>query len=152
MVDSTFPGYSTSPVDDGVRDAFGGTATTWASGENSSAPHWIEIPLPSSQQINTATIHWAYNDTTYMTSQEMQVQYWNGSSFVTAATMTWPGKDVPSTTVTFPTVTTSKLRFYQPPNQGHPNYPEVIWLAEIDFGGSVTPNPAAPTNLIVAFE
>ena len=151
-VDSTFPGYSTTSIDDGVKDAFGGTASTWASAESSTAPHWIEITLPSSQQINTATIHWAYNDTAYMTSQEMQVQYWNGSSFVTAATMTWPGKDVPSTTVTFPTVTTSKLRFYQPPNQGHPNYPEIIWLTEIDFGGSVASSLEAPTNLLVSFE
>ena len=135
-VDSTYPGYTTLPIDDGVIDARGGTATTWASAESPTADHWINIALSSAQQINTATVYWAYNNNQqkYMTSQQVQVQYWNGSSYVTVATMTYPGSDVPSSTVSFSAVTTSQLRFYQPANQGNPTYPTVFWISEVDYG------------------
>jgi hypothetical protein len=149
-VDSTYDGYTTTPIDDGVIDAAGGTATTWASAESVTSDHWINIALPSAQQINTATIYWAYTPVQqkYMTSQRVDVQYWNGSSYVTAATITYPGSDIPSSTVTFPAVTTSQVRFYQPANQGNPTYPTVFWITEVDY--AYQSPPSAPTNLQVS--
>jgi hypothetical protein len=74
-VDSTYPGYSTSVIDDRVINASGGNSSTWASGESSLDPHWIQINLPSAQSINSATIHWAFNNTQnkYMTSQQSRL-------------------------------------------------------------------------------
>ena len=149
-VDSTYSGYTTAAIDDGVINATGGMATTWASADDSAtADHWINIALPSAQQINNVTIYWAYNNyqQKYMTSQRVDVQYWNGSSYVTAATMTYPGSDVPSTTLSFPSVTTSQIRFYQPANQGNPTYSTVFWITEVDY--SYKSPPTAPTILQV---
>ena len=62
-----------------------------------------------------------------------QVQYWNGSTYQTAATMTHTG-DTASTKVTFPNVSTQRIRFYQPTNQGNPGYPSIMWITEADYG------------------
>gem|GEM_PF-3881701 len=69
-----------------------------------------------------------------MTSQQVQFQYWNGSSFVTAGTFTYPGSNTDHSTITFPQVSTSRIRFYQPANQGNPLYPTVLWVTEVDYG------------------
>jgi hypothetical protein len=148
-VDSTFAGYTTAPIDDGVINATGGPATTWASAETAT-DHWIVIAFGASQQINSATLHWAFNQfqSAYMTSNRVDVQYWDGSAYQTAATMTYAG-DVPSTTVNFAAVSTSQIRFYQQANQGPPNYPGVIWLTEVDYGTQTPTLPSPPTNLRV---
>lgn len=134
-VDSTYAGYSTSVIDDGVIDATGGTSTTWASSESSSAPHFVEVHLGGTKEVDYATIHWAFNDKRgeYMTSQEVQVQNWNGSSYATIATVK-PTSAETETTITFDPVMTNRLRFYQPTGQGPSSYDRVMWLTEIDYG------------------
>src|SRR5919107_1231974 len=89
----------------------------------------------TAQRQIIASIYWAYNSfqQKYMTSQRVDVQYWNGSSYVTAATITYPGSDIPSSTVSFPEITTSRIRFYQAANQGNPTYPGVLWVTEVDY-------------------
>jgi hypothetical protein len=135
-VDSTYAGYSTSVIDDGNTDAIGGTATTWASGESSSA-HWILFTFAAANEISKVDVYWAYNDfrQQYMSSQELQVQYWDGSRFVTAATITNTGSAEKST-ASFSTISASQLRLYQPAGKGAAIYPEVLWVSEIDFGGA----------------
>jgi hypothetical protein len=148
-VDSTFAGYSTGPIDDGVINANGGTATTWASADTAT-DHWIVIDFGATRQISTATLYWAYNafQQKYTTSNKVDVQYWDGSAYQTVATMNYAG-DVPSTTVNFPAVSTSRIRFYQGTNQGNPIYPSVIWLTEVDYGTQTLPLLSPPSNLHV---
>ena len=80
-VDSTYPDYSIASIDDGVVNATGETAATWASVESIIDPHWITIAFSSPQQLNTVIIYWVFNNIaqTYMTSQQVDFQYWNGS-------------------------------------------------------------------------
>ena len=149
-VDSTYPDYSIASIDDGVVNATGETAATWASAESTIDPHWITIAFSSPQQLNTATIYWAFNNIaqTYMTSQQVDFQYWNGSSFQTVGSFTYTG-DVPSSTITFPTITTSQIRFYQPASTGNGQYTSVLWVTEVDYGNVATSQaPAAPTGLV----
>jgi parallel beta-helix repeat protein len=149
-VDSTYAGYTTAPIDDAVINAAGETVTTWVSAE-STGDHWVQINLSSPQQLNTATIYWAFNSfqQKYMTSQQVQFQYWNGSSFVTAATLNYPGSDVPSSTVSFPSVTASQIRFFQPANMGNPTYSTVFWITELDYRfAAVTPPPPPPPGSV----
>jgi hypothetical protein len=151
-VDSTFGGFSTAGIDDGIINASGEVATTWAS-EASQSDHWVEIAFASSMQINTATIHWAYNNyqQRFMTAKQLNVQYWEGSAYKTAASLAYPGSDVPSSSVVFPAVTTSRIRFFMPAGQGNPAYPSILWLTEVDYGfGNVVTTPAAPGTLIVS--
>jgi hypothetical protein len=134
-VDSTYSGYSISPIDDGVINAKGGTAATWASADNTSA-HWITLNFSQPKQLNYAGLWWAYNATRgrLMTSQRVDVQYWNGSAFQTAASLLYPGTDEASSTARFSPITTTALRFYQPAGMGHPVYPNVMWVTEADYG------------------
>jgi hypothetical protein len=113
------------------------------------------IDFGATKQINTATLWWAYNgyQQRYMASNRVDVQYWNGSTYQTIATMTYTG-DNPSTTVTFPAVSTSRIRFYQPANQGNPGYPTIMWITEADYGSSGstdTTEPSPPSNLRVIY-
>jgi len=140
VVDSTYLGYNTSVIDDNIIDAYGGTATTWASASNSTQPHWVAINFSQSRDINNVTIYWAYNNqqSMFMSSQEVQVQYWDGSQYLIAATITNGEEPQSSSSVTFPEVTTNSLRFYQPANMGHVTYTTVIWLTEIDYSSQQT--------------
>jgi hypothetical protein len=150
-VDSTYTGYTTTPIDDGVVNATGGAATTWASAENTIDPHWITITFSSPKQLNTATIYWAYNNSrqTYMSSQQVDFQYWNGSTFQTAGSFTYTA-DMPSSTIIFPSVTTSQIRFHQPANKGNPQYTTVLWVTEVDYGNSTLQPPPAPSLLTLS--
>jgi len=150
IIDSAYPGYSPTVIDDGLIDATGGTATTWASAESSIEPHWITITLPSPKQLNTATIYWAFNNfrQTYMTSQQVDFQYWNGSSFQNVGSFIYTA-DMPSSTIYFPTITASQIRLYQPTNKGNPQYPTVLWITEVDYGTDATVRPpVAPSGLV----
>jgi hypothetical protein len=78
-----------------------------------------------------------------MASQEVLVQYHDGNTFQTTATIRNTGS-VPSSTVSFSEVTTSRLRFYQNTNMGYAQYPSVMWVTEVDYGmGSCSPVHAA---------
>jgi hypothetical protein len=135
VVDSTYSGYSDSVIDDGEINAEGGTNTTWASAESSTEPHWVELHLGEPVIVDSATIHWAYNDyrDLYMASQHVEVQVWDGSSYKTVATMNPNASEAESKT-TFEPVTTTRLRFYQPAGQGPTVYDRVMWLTEIEYG------------------
>src|SRR5437879_524749 len=145
-VESTYGGYSASVIHDGVIDPTGGTATTWASAdEGPTAAHWITVSFATPTTISSAAIDWAYNTAQgrFMTSQDVDVQYWDGTAYQTAASLLYSGADVANSSVTFPSVTTTALRFYQPANMGPPAYPAIQWLTEIDYRESA---PAADTT------
>jgi len=142
-VDSTYSGYSTSVIDDEVIDPYGGTATTWASGTSAVNPHWITINFSQSRDINNVTIYWAFNSgqSRFMASQEVQVQYWDGSQYVTAATITNAG-EVESSSAIFSTISTNSLRLWQPANMGSVYYTSIIWLTEVDYSSGSICSPA----------
>ena len=119
-VDGSYSGYSPAVIDDGVINAAGGTQSTWAS-TTTTSPHWINISLPSSSQLNFVTVWWAYNNAQakYMTSQRVDVQYWDGTGYQTAASIQPPASNVASSTISFPTVSTTQLRLYQPERWEH---------------------------------
>jgi hypothetical protein len=152
-VDSTYTGFSIPSINDGVISASGAQSTTWAS-DTSLTDHWINFTFPTTQQINTATIHWAFNDyqQKYMTAKKVDVQYWNGSSYQTVASLTYPGSDVPSSAVSFPTVITSRLRFVMPAGQGNPNYPEIFWVTEAKYGLASSQPPSTVATLGVTVD
>lgn len=140
-VDSTYGGYSTAVIDDDIIDAFGGIATTWASAQDAINPHWIAINFSAPKTLNNATIWWAWNQyqtpQIFMTSQRVDVQYWDGNSYQTAASLLNPlGLHISNSSVSFPQFTTTSLRFFQPANMGDTNYSTVIWLTEVDYGNS----------------
>jgi parallel beta-helix repeat protein len=147
-VDGTYPGYTINPITDGVIDPHGGTATTWASDESSTLPHWIVIDFGENHRVGNVTIFWAWNDyqAQWMTPREYHIQHWDGSDYLNAAVVTDP--PIGSVTISaFPEVITSRIRVYQPANMGPEFYPEVIWLTELEiYGLSDTVDTTPPTT------
>lgn len=133
--DSTYSGYTNAVLDDNVIDATGGTSTTWASLDNPPAPHWVSIDFGTNITFANATIWWAHNpnSNTFMTSQQVYVQYWDGSTWQTAAAIV-ESTPLASSTLVFSPVNTQIIRFYQPTSMGPPSYANVMWLTEIDYG------------------
>jgi hypothetical protein len=64
------------------------------------------------------------------------VQYWDGGKYVTSATIANSAQTEKSTAF-FDTVSTSRLRLYQPANMGSTTYSRVLWVAEVDYGNCV---------------
>ena len=86
-----------------------------------------------------------------MTAQSVNIQYWNGSSYQTISSLVYPGSDVSSSSASFPTITTSQLRFLMPAGQGNPRYPSVFWITELDYGLDLVAPTSAPMFVMVAF-
>lgn len=135
-MDSTYPGYNISVIDDEIINAFGGNVTTWASTETAT-PHWVAINFSDNITFENATIWWAWNSNSgqqrYMTSQEVDVQYWNGNNYITVASMIPTVFNVSNSSTSFTPVNTNSIRFWQPANMGAPTYATIIWLTEIDY-------------------
>ena len=76
-----------------------------------------------------------------MSSQDVQVQYWDGSQYVTVSTITNTG-EVESNSVTFPAVSTTSLRLWQPAGRGASVYNGVMWLTEVEYSLETACSPA----------
>lgn len=147
-VSGTYPGYDSLNVTDGVYDPFGAEATTWAA-ESATNPHWVEVDLGSTRQIQRAAVYWAWNATQsrWMTSQQFRFQTWNGSTFTDVTTVNTSAADS-CTYVDFTPVTTSRIRYYQPANMGPATYPTVAWLSELAVFGVTAPTVPTLVNPI----
>src|SRR5438132_807138 len=114
-VESTYGGYSASVIHDGVIDPAGGTATTWASAdEGPTAAHWITVSFATPITISSAAIDWAYNGAQgrFMTSQRVDVQYWAGTAYQTAASLDRKSGVEGNSAVPFASLTTTANRLY----------------------------------------
>jgi hypothetical protein len=125
-----------------------------ASGPDTAGPHWVALNFSSPQTIGNVTIWWAYNDLSvsnkrYMTSQQVDIQYWNGASYVTIANINPPVRNVSSNSTRFIPVSTTSLRYWQPANMGDLNYTEVMWLTEVQWGSQ---GLSPPSGLNVVLE
>ncbi|MEZ4270836.1 MAG: putative metal-binding motif-containing protein [Myxococcota bacterium] len=138
-VDSTFPGYDIVAIDDDVIDAKGGTDTTWASTDSASEPHWVSIDFGTARELSFVTVHWAFNSfrQELMTSQQVDVQYFDGKSFVTLGSLSDADGLVSTSRLDFAPVSTTKLRLWQPANMGPQQYSGVMWLTEVDYGKEI---------------
>jgi hypothetical protein len=147
-VDGTYPGYTVTPITERVINPYGGTATTWASDEDSTLPHWIVIDFGGNRTVNNVVVFWAWNNyqSRWMTPREFHIQYWTGSNYVDTAVVTNP--PIGSATVaTFPEVTTSRIRVLQPSNMGPIYYPSIIWLTELEMYGPSDTTPPVISNV-----
>ncbi|MEZ4273526.1 MAG: discoidin domain-containing protein [Myxococcota bacterium] len=137
-VDSTYSGYTTAAVDDGVVDAYGGKSTTWASDASAIDPHWVTFDFITPRELSFVSIHWAFNDfrQELMTSQRVDVQYFDGDEFVTLGTLNNSDGPQAMSRLDFDPIETSQLRLWQPANMGSLQYSTVMWLTEVDYGAA----------------
>ena len=149
VVSASYPGYGTAAITDGVIDPYGNESTTWASDDAASSVDWIELSFASPTDVENITIHWAWNGTqaAWMTSQQYQIQYWNGSSYTTAVTVNNPpAGNVTSTNI--PPANTQRIRVYQPAASGPISYPGVMWVTEVQVYGVAQADALPPSAVL----
>jgi len=118
--------YGPSNYNDGVIPA--GTSTPWGWVSTSG---WIEYTWASPTNFNAIAFHKADRPMSTCT-----IEYWDGSQFV--AFYTYNSAVTPYDSITFPTVSTTRLRFNTVAGSSNPNHREIsVWL------NSFAPNDAA---------
>lgn len=127
------PGWETwQVIADGrtMKEGDGTTAgRTWLSEEND-RPHWVRVSFPSPRTVTGVALWWAFYEC-YRTSVAYEVQTWDGTRWVTRASV----RDQPSQQCsrhTFSSVTTDSVRVWQPPRSGPPGRSGYMWLSEVE--------------------
>ncbi len=120
-----------------------GEFTTCDWGFNDQGPHWATLDFSTPQNIDNVTIWWGWNNYrgNYMVSQQIDIQYWDGSSYQTIAAHNIVNDNVSNSSYTFSSVSTTSIRLWQQENMGwiklsnpNINYTESMWLSEIELG------------------
>jgi hypothetical protein len=130
----TASGREEVDIDDDVIDPDNQDAV-WLSGGN--VPVTIEFEWPIDVNVKQIDIWWGYNDagTKIMTAKDVEVQYDNGSTYVTVSHILWnggaPAPDVSS--VTFAPVTTRKIRLLMSAGNGNPDEQNLLRLTEVNY-------------------
>jgi hypothetical protein len=102
---------------------------TWLS-EASTQPHWLRIDFPEPRTMKGVAIWWAYWQC-FRTSRAYEIQTWDGQRWVTQGTYTHD-RDEQCSRHEFAPVVTSRVRFWQPANSGHPQSTGEVWLSEFE--------------------
>jgi hypothetical protein len=132
-VSGSYPGYgSTAPITDGDLNPYGLASSTWASDQDATVAHWVEIDFGSVQKVRSVIIYWAWNasQNSWMTSQQYRLQRWNGASYSDIITTNNSTSDSVTYSCFFP-VYTQKIRIFQPANMGPASYSGIMWLTEV---------------------
>jgi hypothetical protein len=100
------------------------------------------MTFDSPQTIQRVKIYWAWNfyQSSWMCSRQFSLEYWDdaGGSFQPAATVDNGARDS-ITTTDFAPVTTTRLRYWQPPGMGPNGYTSILWLSELEAYGTAPP-------------
>ncbi|HEV3468345.1 MAG TPA: protein kinase [Pyrinomonadaceae bacterium] len=139
-VDSTYDGYNTKPLADGIKDvrqisAMRYNQGNWVSAEVPSE-HWVEFDFGREARVTAVYVYWGFDRDRYMPSRVAELQVPDGAGGWRALARLEPGGHYDRTAFEFEPVTTAKLRVLQPAQQGPPNRPFVMWVREVEVFGS----------------
>ena len=129
--DSTFSGYTTAPLVDGVTDTKGvpWDQAAWAS-EDQKGAHWVELAFPQEVTLKTVLIYWAIDVGNTWTSRNYALEAFVDGAWVAVATAAGQGQRDFSVH-SFAPVKTSRLRLRQSDGGGNAARPNILWLREI---------------------
>lgn len=134
--DGDAPGHNRVAVTDTIIDPYADSAT-WASEDNMSSDHWVEIDFEAVKTVDAVVVYWAWDTVAadWATAQSLMLQRWNGSTFENMQAVAPP--EAGSVTLV-PTggVAMSMLRVVQPAGQGPTAHPGTMWLAEVEAYGT----------------
>src|SRR2546423_8068748 len=134
--DSSFDGYNTKPLTDGVTDvrqikAMRYNRGNWVSAE-SPEPHWIEFDFRAAAHVTAVYVYWGFDRDRYMPSRRVELQAPDASGGWRTISTLEPGEDFDRTAFEFEPAVADRLRVFQPA------------LARPSQPPSVTRGPAAP--------
>ena len=131
--DSTFGGYSTKALNDGVADGanLAWNEAAWAS-EDGASEHWVRLAFPKPVAVEEVVIHWNHEGGVTYTGREGVIlgEVATGQELPIANWKAKPGER--TTRVTFPRQMLKTLRVTQSPGQGAPERPGIMWVTELE--------------------
>ncbi|HEX5707504.1 MAG TPA: protein kinase [Pyrinomonadaceae bacterium] len=138
-VDSSYDGYDTRPLADGVTDVrqigrMRYNQGNWVSAETS-APHWIRLDFERPARVTTVYVYWGFDRDRYMPSRRVQLQALDGGEWKRIAELE-PGANFDRAAFDFAPVETRGLRLFQEGQQGPTNRPFVMWVREVEVYGT----------------
>ena len=130
--DSSFDGYNTKPLTDGVVDvrqikAMRYNQGNWVSAE-SPEPHWIEFDFRAPARVTAVYVYWGFDRDRYMPSRRVELQAPDAGGWRTISTLE-PGEDFGRTAFEFAPVVAERLRVFQPAQAG-PSVEALSYLPE----------------------
>jgi len=140
LVDSSFEGYSTRPLTDGITDvrriaSMKYNEGNWASAETP-VPHWIELRFDRPVRVAAVYVYWGFDRTRFTPSRSVELQTADGEGgWRTVSTVT-PGENFDRTSFDFAPLEATRLRVYQPAQQGPPNRAFIMWVREVKIYGA----------------
>jgi serine/threonine protein kinase len=146
-VDSNFEGYSTAPLTDGETNVqriarMRYNAGNWASAETP-APHWIELAFDEPASISAVYVYWGFDRDRFMPSRKVELQAPDNGGDWRRVSLMEPGNDHDRMAFEFAPIKTTRMRIFQPAQQGPANRPFVMWVREVQVFG-VENAPASP--------
>jgi len=139
-VDSSFDGYNTKPLTDGVTDVREISAKrynqgNWVSAESPDA-HWIELDFGRPRRVTAVYVFWGFDRDRYMPSRrvELQAQEQDGN-WRTVSTLE-PGSNYDRAAFEFRSFVAGRVRLFQPAQAGPRNRPFVMWVREVQAFGA----------------
>ncbi len=138
-VDSSYDGYSATPLTDGELDVrrisrMKYNAGNWASAETPE-PHWIEIVLAQPTRLAAVYVYWGFDRNRFVPSKLIELHAPDESGAWRTVSSLQSGNDHDRAAFAFAPLTTQKLRIFQPAQQGPTNRPFVMWVREIKVFG-----------------
>jgi hypothetical protein len=132
-VDSTYSGYATKALTDGVRDTTGvaWNEAAWASDETG-GPHWVKITFPEPTTVLALAVYWnAEGGVTYTSRNGTIIGYTEAGEKVALGEFN-NQKPVPMTNIEFAPRKLKAIELFQPARSGSETRPNLMWLSEIE--------------------
>lgn len=136
-VDSSYDGYSSEPLADGITDtkrirAMRYNQGNWASAERP-GEHWIEYEFAAPVSLANVYVYWGFDRDRFLPSRRTELHaVVDGSGDFRLLAAIEPRGDIDRAAFEFAPVTTRKLRIVQPPQAGPANRPFVMWVREVE--------------------
>ncbi len=134
-VDSSFDGYSAAPLTGGETDVrrIAGmryNRGNWASAETHT-PHWIELAFDRPASVAAVYVYWGFDHNRFHPSRRVELQVPDDSEGWRTVSLMEPGDDYDRTAFEFTPQTTTRLRIFQPAQQGPAHRPFVMWVRAV---------------------
>jgi hypothetical protein len=150
---SQLPGGAPSIAVDGVKNW--ATTGTWKDATPDSYPDWLQVDFNGNKTINEIDVYSVTDDFSNPTNPNdastfnyygvtsLNVQYWNGSSWVTVQNGNLVNNNKTVAKIVFSAITTNKIRVVV--NNAQANYSRIVELEAWTSGGTVSNPPPTPT-------
>lgn len=131
--DSSYSEYTPTVTTDGVWETTGlhWTKAAWASADAAVKDgHWLEIKLPRPVPVSKLWVYWAIDSNSVFSARNVDVEVPDGAGWKVVASV----RDNPPSTVTqltWPAVTTDRVRLHQLKDGGPAQRPNIMWVGEV---------------------